>query len=75
MLKVVDDASVPNDNTESSGSSLLDEIVRDGARRMLAAARPVVLDLVIEQLGCVDLRAVALSSSGWQRCVQAGGSV
>ena len=34
MLKVVDDPAEPN----SAGGSLLDEIVRDGARQMLAAA-------------------------------------
>jgi hypothetical protein len=38
MLKLVQDASVPNDNAGSGGRSLLDEIVRDGARQMLAAA-------------------------------------
>jgi putative transposase len=35
MLKVVHDASASN---EAAGGSLLDEIVRDGARQMLAAA-------------------------------------
>jgi putative transposase len=35
MLKVVHEESEPN---EAGGSSLLDEIVRDGARQMLAAA-------------------------------------
>ena len=34
MLKIVQDSAVPN----SAGGSLLDEIVRDGARQMLAAA-------------------------------------
>ena len=34
MLKIVEDSAVPN----SAGGSLLDEIVRDGARQMLAAA-------------------------------------
>ena len=34
MLKVVDDPAQPN----SAGGSMLDEIVRDGARQMLAAA-------------------------------------
>jgi putative transposase len=37
MLKVVRDAQVPND-AGLGGLSLLDEIVRDGARQMLAAA-------------------------------------
>ncbi len=36
MLKVVQDGEASNENTASS--SLLDEIVRDGARQMLAAA-------------------------------------
>ena len=36
MLKVVQDADASNENTASS--SLLDEIVRDGARQMLATA-------------------------------------
>jgi transposase-like protein len=34
MLKIVEDPAMPN----SAGGSLLDEIVRDGARQMLAAA-------------------------------------
>jgi transposase-like protein len=38
MLKVVQDAAVVGDDTAASGSSLLDEIVREGARRMLAEA-------------------------------------
>ena len=37
MLTVVRDVDESNDNT-GSGRSLLDEIVRDGARQMLAAA-------------------------------------
>ena len=37
MLKVVHDADASNENG-TSGGSLLDEIVRDGARAMLAAA-------------------------------------
>ena len=36
MLKVVQDAKASNENTASS--SLLDEIVRNGARQMLATA-------------------------------------
>jgi hypothetical protein len=38
VLKVVHGGLEPNDNAGSGGSSLLDEIVRDGARQMLAAA-------------------------------------
>lgn len=37
MLKVVRDAQVPH-GAGSGGSSLLDEIVRNGALQMLAAA-------------------------------------
>ena len=37
MLTVVHEDEQP-DETSSAGGSLLDEIVRDGARRMLAAA-------------------------------------
>lgn len=38
MLTVVHDAEDANDNASGAGRSLLDEIVRDGARQMLAAA-------------------------------------
>ena len=38
MLTVVHDAESANDNDGGAGRSLLDEIVRDGARQMLAAA-------------------------------------
>jgi hypothetical protein len=38
LFTVVHDAQDNNDNTEGSGRSLLDEIVRDGVRQMLAAA-------------------------------------
>ena len=37
MLNVVHDADASNENG-TAGGSLLDEIVRDGARAMLAAA-------------------------------------
>ena len=45
MLKVVHDASASN---ESAGGSLLDEIVRDGARQMLAAALQAEVAVYIE---------------------------
>jgi putative transposase len=45
MLKVVHDASESN---ESAGGSLLDEIVRDGARQMLAAALQAEVAVYIE---------------------------
>ena len=38
MLTVVHDGTEANDNGAGGNSSLLDEIVRDGARAMLAAA-------------------------------------
>src|SRR5947209_16801637 len=47
MLKLVRDAQVPND-AGSGGSSLLDEIVRDGARQMLAAALQAEVAAYIE---------------------------
>ncbi|TXI57621.1 IS256 family transposase [Mycolicibacter arupensis] len=48
MLTVVDDVDESNDNT-GSGRSLLDEIVRDGARKMLAAALEAEVAAYIEQ--------------------------
>ncbi len=45
MLKVVHDAEVSN---EPAGGSLLDEIVRDGARQMLAAALQAEVAAYIE---------------------------
>jgi hypothetical protein len=47
MLKVVHDAEASNENT--AGGSLLDEIVRDGARQMLAAALQAEVAAYIEQ--------------------------
>jgi hypothetical protein len=38
MLTVVHDTESANENDGGAGRSLLDEIVRDGARQMLAAA-------------------------------------
>jgi putative transposase len=50
MLKVVHDGSEPNATSGSaaSSSSLLDEIVRDGARQMLAAALQAEVAAYIE---------------------------
>ena len=48
MLKVVPDGTVANDNAAASCASLLDEIVRDGARRMLAAALQAEVAVYIE---------------------------
>jgi putative transposase len=38
MLTVVHDTECSNEKNDGVGRSLLDEIVRDGARQMLAAA-------------------------------------
>ena len=49
MLKVVHDAGLANANGASTGNaSLLDEIVRDGARQMLAAALQAEVGAYIE---------------------------
>src|SRR4051794_32099783 len=48
MLKVVHDAAEPNENDTAVGRSLLDEIVRDGARQMLAAALQAEVAAYIE---------------------------
>ncbi len=50
MLKVVHDAeAAAEDTTEATGGSLLDEIVRDGARQMLAAALQAEVTAYVEQ--------------------------
>ncbi len=49
MLKVVHDAVASNENG-TAGGSLLDEIVRDGARAMLAAALQAEVAAYVEQL-------------------------
>jgi transposase-like protein len=48
MLKVVHDAAASNENDTMAGRSLLDEIVRDGARQMLAAALQAEVAAYIE---------------------------
>jgi putative transposase len=48
MLTVVQDQESSNENVGGVGRSLLDEIVRDGARQMLAAALPA------EIAACID---------------------
>ena len=54
MLKVVHDAVASNENG-TAGGSLLDEIVRDGARAMLAAALQAEVAAYIDaHLGEVD---------------------
>jgi transposase-like protein len=47
MLKVAHEESEPNENT--AGGSLLDEIVRNGARQMLAAALQAEVAAYVEQ--------------------------
>ena len=56
MLKVVQDAEASNENTASS--SLLDEIVRDGARQMLATALQAEVIALRVRAG-LDVEAVA----------------
>jgi putative transposase len=50
VLKIVQDNNEPNhDEPNASGGSLLDEIVRDGARQMLAAALQAEVAAYVEQ--------------------------
>jgi hypothetical protein len=49
LLTVVHDADAANDNAGGAGRSLLDEIVRDGARQMLAAALQAEVAAYVEQ--------------------------
>src|SRR5437763_97250 len=65
MLKLVRDAQVPN-NAGSGGSSLLDEIVRDGARQTLAAA------LLAEAAAYVEAHAAELDAAGHRLVVRTG---
>ena len=51
MLKVVHDAQSANENFGGVGRSLLDEIVRGGARQMLAAALNAEVAAYVEQFG------------------------
>ena len=62
MLKVVQDPSEPN----SAGGSMLDEIVRDGARQMLAAA------LQAEVAAYVDAHRDQVDSDGHRLVVRNG---
>ncbi len=62
MLTVVHDADSANDNDGGAVRSLLDEIVRDGARQMLAAALQAEVAAYIDvQLPIRSTRTVA----GW----------
>jgi putative transposase len=64
MLKVVHDAEASNQNT--AGASLLDEIVRDGARAMLAAA------LQAEVAAYIDAHADQVDAEGHRLVVRNG---
>ena len=62
MLKIVEDSAMPN----SAGGSLLDEIVRDGARQMLAAA------LLAEVAGYVEAHRGVVDGDGRRLVVRNG---
>ena len=64
MLKVAHEERQPNENT--AGGSLLDEIVRDGARQMLAAA------LQAEVAGYVETFAGEVDEAGHRLVVRNG---
>jgi len=66
MLKVVHEESQANDSDGSGGSSLLDEIVRDGARQMLAAA------LTAEVAAYVEAHADQVDDAGHRLVVRNG---
>ena len=65
MLKVVHDSDASNEN-RTAGGSLLDEIVRDGARQMLAAALPA------EVAAYVDAHAGEVDEHGRRLVVRNG---
>ena len=65
MLKVVHDAGASNENG-GAGGSLLDEIVRDGARAMLAAA------LRAEVAAYIDAHAGEVDQDGYRLVVRNG---
>ncbi len=64
MLKVVHEAEAADEN--ATGASLLDEIVRDGARAMLAAA------LQAEVAAYVDAHADQVDEAGHRLVVRNG---
>src|SRR5258705_4739672 len=65
MLKVVHDADASNENG-TAGGSLLDEIVRDGARAMLAAA------LQAEVAAYIDAHVGEVDEKGYPLVVRNG---
>ena len=66
MLKVVQDDAESNEAGGSANSSLLDEIVRDGARQIVAAA------LQIEVAAYVEAHADQLDEAGRRLVVRNG---
>ena len=66
MLTVVHDAESANDNDGGAGRSLLDEIVRDGARQMLAAA------LKAEVAAYIDAHCHLVDENGHRLVVRNG---
>lgn len=66
MLTVVHDTESSNDNTAGPGRSLLDEIVREGARQMLAAA------LQAEVAAYIDAHADLVDEHGRRLVVRNG---
>ena len=80
MLTVVHDAESANDNDGGAGRSLLDELVRDGARPMLEAAlKAEVADYIVrfaDQLDANGHRLVVRNGYHQQReVVTAAGAV
>ena len=69
MLTVVHDAESSNDNTTDADRSLLDEIVRDGARQMLAAA------LQAEVAAYIDAHAHLVDEHGRRLVVRNGSAI
>ena len=69
MLTVVHDAESANDNDGGAGRSLLDEIVRDGARQMLAAA------LKAEVAAYIDAHCHLVDEDGHRLVVRNGHAV
>jgi hypothetical protein len=66
MRTVVHDAASANDNDGGAGRSVLDEIVRHGARRMPEAA------LTAEVAACIKRFADQLDASGHRLLVRNG---
>jgi putative transposase len=66
MLTVVHDTDSANDNDGGAGRSLLDEIVRDGARQMLAAA------LLAEVAAYIDAHCHLVDEDGHRLVVRNG---